>query len=128
MTNMTLGARLREERERLGLTQTEFASMVGASKRTLIRWEGGAASPDADALGVWAGAGLDVMYLVTGHHGDVPEMAPDEELLLEHYRGMPAKERKALLSALLSGESKTGVRVSGRGNRVAGRDYKEGGK
>jgi DNA-binding transcriptional regulator YiaG len=32
---------VRQSRERLGLTQTEFGARLGVSKRTVIRWEQG---------------------------------------------------------------------------------------
>lgn len=67
---MNLGARLKAERERLQLNQTDFAAIVGASKHAQINWEKGAASPNAAALEVWAGRGLDVLYVVTGQRSN----------------------------------------------------------
>ena len=61
-------------------------------------------------------------------------VTPDEQVLLEAYRGLPAAARKALLAELLMGGKKpkaktqgesAGIKVSGRGHRVAGRDYHE---
>lgn len=142
---MDLGARLKSERERLGLSQTDFAAVAGASKHAQINWEKGAAAPNAAALAAWADHGLDVLYVVTGERantksishlpgGDLP---PDEQLLLEAYRGLTTTARKALLAELLTGgkpkkpsrkqSAEGGVSVSGDGNRVAGRDYQEKG-
>ncbi|WP_435608759.1 helix-turn-helix domain-containing protein [Pseudomonas knackmussii] len=67
---MNLGARLKAERERLQLSQTDFAAIVGASKHAQINWEKGAATPNAAALEVWAGRGLDVLYVVTGQRSN----------------------------------------------------------
>lgn len=63
---MNLGARLKAERERLGLSQTDFAAIAGASKHAQINWEKGAASPNAVALEAWEKRGLDVLYVITG--------------------------------------------------------------
>lgn len=57
-------------------------------------------------------------------------LQPDEQLLLEAYRGLTTTARKALLADLLTGGKSVkpqgeGVKVSGRGHRVAGRDYHE---
>ncbi|PHM24604.1 transcriptional regulator [Xenorhabdus ehlersii] len=66
MTKMSLGERLKKERERLGFSQSDFAEMVGASRKSQIRWEKNESAPGADAISLWAKAGLDVMYLITG--------------------------------------------------------------
>lgn len=64
---MSIGTRIKEERERLGFNQTQFAELVDASKKTQIRWEQeGGAYPDAEALAAWASAGADVLYVLTG--------------------------------------------------------------
>jgi transcriptional regulator with XRE-family HTH domain len=65
---MSLGQRLREERERLGYTQTDFAALAGASKRSQIGWEQGRSNPDAAVLAEWEKVGLDVVYVVTGDY------------------------------------------------------------
>lgn len=105
-----------------------------------------------------ADLGADIQYILTGSNrttlsdladeaadsnppapAGLPTFAslpPDEQLLLEAYRGLTAPARKALLAELLTGgkpkkPSRTkpaadgGVSVSGDGNRVAGRDYRE---
>lgn len=79
-----VGARLREERERLGLSQADFAAIGDASKRTQIQWEKGAAAPNAEFLALVAQAGVDVLYVVTGHH--TPKAAPQPELSLRWTR------------------------------------------
>jgi transcriptional regulator with XRE-family HTH domain len=60
-----IGERLRKERERLGMSQTEFAALGGASKRAQIRYEAGERSPDASYLAGIAKGGAD-MFIVTG--------------------------------------------------------------
>lgn len=63
---MNLSDRLKEERERLGYSQTAFAELVGASKHSQINWEKGTSSPNAEALSTWSNKGLDVLYVVAG--------------------------------------------------------------
>jgi len=63
---MSLGGRLKEERNRLGFSQSEFAELVGASYKSQLRWEKDESAPGADALSKWANIGLDVLYVVTG--------------------------------------------------------------
>jgi len=66
----TFGQRLTGERKRLALSQAEIADQIGVSKRSVIDWEADAASPKADYLVKMSGLGLDVTYVLTGHHVD----------------------------------------------------------
>lgn len=61
-----VGERLKEERERLQMTQPAFAAAAGAAKRTLIEWEKGSTSPNAVQLSALGEIGVDVLYVVTG--------------------------------------------------------------
>jgi DNA-binding XRE family transcriptional regulator len=59
------GCRLKEERERLGLSQTAFAALGGASKGSQILYEKGKPCP-SDYLSAIAAHGADVLYILTG--------------------------------------------------------------
>ena len=63
--NFERGARLRGERERLGLSQVAFAALASASKGSQILYEKGK-PPTADYLAAIAAAGADVTYILTG--------------------------------------------------------------
>lgn len=89
---MPIGARLREERERLGLSQPKFAAIAGTTKQTLFSWETGKTAPDGFQMALFADAGVDVLYVLTGRRASGPveevrsrsEKAPagiDEELM-----------------------------------------------
>ena len=65
---MNSGHRLREERERLGFSQNDFAALVPVTRKTMFNWESGAGHVATEALAVWARSGLDVLYVVTGEH------------------------------------------------------------
>jgi transcriptional regulator with XRE-family HTH domain len=61
-----IGPRLKEERERIGLTQEAFSEAAGGKRRTLIDWEKGVSSPTAVQLSALSRIGVDVLYVVTG--------------------------------------------------------------
>lgn len=62
----TIGERLRQERDRLGLNQTAFAEVGGVQKRAQINYEKDERYPDAGYLAAIAAAGVDVLYVLTG--------------------------------------------------------------
>lgn len=63
---LLLGARLREERESLGFSQTAFSALAGVSLRTEQDWERGVSSVKSDFLAVAGQHGVDVLYVLTG--------------------------------------------------------------
>lgn len=79
---LDIGQRLKEERERLGLSQQVFAEIGGASKRSQIEWEKGAQMPNAEFLALIAERGADVAFIVTGTRSIAPE---DLEADLDRY-------------------------------------------
>ncbi|WP_288804177.1 helix-turn-helix transcriptional regulator [uncultured Novosphingobium sp.] len=74
---MSVGARLREERQRLGLSQERFAALAGVAKNTAINWEKEKSSPTAAALLAFAEAGADALYILTGKHS-----APEPDIFV----------------------------------------------
>jgi transcriptional regulator with XRE-family HTH domain len=58
--------RLRAERTRLGLNQTDFAALAGMTKKTQMLYEADERVPDANYLAAIAAAGADVHYRITG--------------------------------------------------------------
>lgn len=98
---MHIAERLKEERERLGMSQTAFAALVGATRKTLFNWETGVASPSADALAEWAAHGLDALYVISGDRvGGVQSLTSDERQLLELFRSAPLAVKAAAVGAL----------------------------
>lgn len=63
---MTIGSRLKEERERIGLTQPEIAQIAGTTKKTQIDYEKGTTSPKADYLVAVSKSGVDLNFVLTG--------------------------------------------------------------
>jgi transcriptional regulator with XRE-family HTH domain len=93
-----IGVRLREERERLGINQTDFAALGGSGRKTQFNYEAGERVPDAAYLAAIAAAGADVLYILTGQHSSVREinLSPDEEALLDNYRAIPDHRKFSL--------------------------------
>jgi transcriptional regulator with XRE-family HTH domain len=59
------GLRLRKERNRLGLTQANFARIGGVEPNAQGHYESGWRNPKADYLQRVGGAGVDLMFLLT---------------------------------------------------------------
>ncbi len=58
---------LRVERQRRGLSQTEFGSLGGVSKTSQVSYEAGTSFPDVNYLKNLHGAGIDIYKLITGY-------------------------------------------------------------
>ena len=107
---VSIGERLREERVRLGMSQTTFGEVGGVTKKTQMLYEGGERAPDAGYLAAAAESGVDVRYVITGQR-DAPAQevpTPEEKLLMQYFRDASPAVRKAALAALLSGSSGAG--------------------
>lgn len=76
-----MGDRLREERERLKLSQEEIAAVAGTSRMTPNRYEKGQYLPTLPFLDALNGVGVDVDYVLLGKHGDVTLSFKDAEQL-----------------------------------------------
>lgn len=94
---MAIGERLREERERLGFNQPDFAGFAGTTKQTLFSWENGHSSPKADQLAALGEHGVDVYYVLTGQRtGAVTTLTARESALVNNYRAAPEEAKRAL--------------------------------
>ena len=88
----------------LGFNQSEFAELVGSSYKSQLRWEKDESSPSADALNIWAGIGLDVLYVVTGQRSadlpsrlNIPKMSQEKQELMDAFDNMSPEQRRAIL-------------------------------
>lgn len=87
-----IGARLRQERKRLGLSQREMGSLGGVAANAQGKYESGERAPRADYLAAIARGGVDVLYVLTsrraariqieGAFSKVDEVPDNSELLL----------------------------------------------
>lgn len=110
----SIGKRLFEVRERMEMTQSEFAAIAaeagvpGATRQSQAKYEKGLAMPSAAYLSAIAAAGADALYILTGKP-NVPAAAvrplpPDEQMWLECYQGwdMPVKRQELVRALSLS--------------------------
>ena len=104
---MDISTRLQEERKRLGLTQEAVAAQLGATKRSVINWEGGAALPGAEVLARYAAAGADVLYILTGQRAGGASAPPPpravsegDRILLDNFHAAPAQVQAGVTTAL----------------------------
>ena len=66
MLPSSIGSRLREERNRLNLIQTEASKAAGVSYVSYQSYEKGERFPNAESLHGLFLAGFDILYIVTG--------------------------------------------------------------
>ncbi|EPA6640194.1 helix-turn-helix domain-containing protein [Serratia bockelmannii] len=121
-------ARLKTERSRLALKQGDVAELCGVSREMWSKYERGIAVPGGDVLASFAAIGANVQFILVGESNTTARLSVDEEEIIEHYRAAPLAVKSAVLAALMSGTTNTTgkqINVSGRGHRVAGRDYRE---
>lgn len=98
-----LGARLRRERERLGLSQVEFAQVGGVKRVTQYLYEHGDRSPDSDYLLRVHQIGVDVIWVMfgatdpeTARHTAAAETLAERLRLVKALTDQIGRGRKAL--------------------------------
>ena len=114
---VNIGDRLKEERERLRMTQESFSVAGGAGKRAYIRYEQGERLPDAGFLAALSASGVDVLYVLTGRRS-ATALSPEEQTLLAYYRDAPAAVRRAAMGALVGGAQPGGMTMTQSGGGV----------
>lgn len=113
----------------MALNQAEAASLCGVSRETWGKYERGTMVPGGDVLLSFAINGANVQYVLTGEESGGISLTRDESDLIGHFRNAPLALKAAAMAALTAGNSVTAsINVSGKGNRVAGRDYNENNK
>jgi len=94
---LNIAERIKEERERLGLSQSKFGSIAGVSKQTVITWEKGNTSPTAVQLNEMSSFGLDAMYVLLGRRTiAVQSLTVRETCMLENYRALAEEDKAAM--------------------------------
>ncbi len=110
------GARLTEERNRLGLSQKNLAAILGKTFVTQSKYESEETKPDAIYLMGLDKLGADIYYIVTGTRSanKLPDM---EQHVLDAFRNMDERGRSGVL-ALIAGLSQPGQIQNNFHNRV----------
>lgn len=100
---MTIGKRLKLERERINLSQTSLGDIAGMGKTTVIAWEKGKAFPNAEFLEAAARIGIDVYYVITGNRLDNIATTSMELSYLKACRALPDQTARIAGNAALNG-------------------------
>jgi transcriptional regulator with XRE-family HTH domain len=95
---MSLRDRLREVREEMGLSQTEFAEIAGVLKNSQSHYERGLRTPNTEYLEKIAAAGADIVYILTGIRAAAlgSMLSPEEQALLNSFRACEEVDRNAI--------------------------------
>lgn len=94
---MGFGARLAEERKRLGLKQAEFASLVGTDVPKQSLYENDRRELRADYLARLAAAKVDVGYVLTAKRSEGAWLSEEASALLSTYLALPPELQEALV-------------------------------
>ena len=107
--NVCIGWRLKEVREALGLSQTEFAQIAeragvpGATRQSQAKYEKGLATPGAAYLAAIAAAGADVLYILTGQPSQpqaASTVSKGDRVLLSNFHAAPAQVQAGVKTTL----------------------------
>lgn len=110
--SMGFGARLAEERKRLGLKQAEFASLVGTDVPKQSLYENDRRELRADYLARLAAAKVDVGYILTAKRSEGTWLSEEASALLSYHLALPPELQEALLRFL---KDLNGYVAQGRG-------------
>jgi len=117
---LNIGERLREERERLGYSQSAIGAVGGVKKLAQLKYEQGERFPGADYLAALAKIGVDTLYIVTGERS-AGSLTADETELLERFRSAPLAVKAAAIAAVTAGSAQVNQTFHGSvGQSVAG--------
>ncbi|PTT02751.1 XRE family transcriptional regulator [Pseudomonas sp. HMWF006] len=124
---MNIGERLREERERLGYSQSAIGAVGGVKKLAQLKYEQGERFPGADYLAALAKIGVDTLYIITGERS-AGSLTADETELLERFRSAPLAVKAAAIAAVTAGSAQVNQTFHGAvGQSVAGNITNESG-
>ena len=93
---MSYGARLGEERRRLGFRQAEFSEMVGTDVPKQSLYENDRRQLKADYLARLHSAGVDVHYVLTGKRSEGAFLEDESTALLATWLAMPVEVRESV--------------------------------
>lgn len=103
------GARLKGEREKLGLTQEEFARLGGVQKLAQHRYEKGLTQPSVSYLYAIEPYGVDIGYLLDGRRGGAAPQGSDIDIELMQGIIIELEDCLSKLGVLLSSNKKARI-------------------
>jgi transcriptional regulator with XRE-family HTH domain len=95
---LNVAIRIRKERQRLGLSQSELGLAVGSDHTAVNNWENAGKAPDLVHLSLFASIGADVLYILTGTRTS-PAAATHAQTMAGCSVEILSKEEQALLGA-----------------------------
>lgn len=110
---MAIGQRLKEERERIGLSQEQLGIIGGVKKLAQFRYENGETYPNAQYLAEVVKIGIDVNYVLFGTRAN-NALTAEEEQLLATFRAAPPALRQFMLGGIASS---AGMKIEGNHNQ-----------
>lgn len=96
---MSYFERLKNERERIGLSQVAFAAVGGVGRTAQVNYEKGERFPDLAYLEAIAKIGCDIQYIVLGEPSSA-KINKDEIKLLEKFRSADLQLKAAAMAVL----------------------------
>ncbi len=111
---MGFGARLAEERKRLGLKQAEFAALVGTDVPKQSLYENNHRNMRAAYLSRVAEAGVDVVYVLTGRRSEGDWLDEEAGSVLSAWLNLPPELKEPI--ARLLGDLRRLGEEPGNGN------------
>lgn len=101
---MSIGARIREARIRLNLTQEELASRVGVTKSAIANYENGVSTPKVEILyALMRALAVDANFLYE------QEASPEDEELAAYLEELKNRSEMRMLFKLAKGATKADV-------------------
>lgn len=96
---MSIGQRLREEREKIGLNQTAMGAVGGVRKQAQLKYENNESYPNAEYLAAVAKIGVDIQYVVLGIRS-AQAINDEEQQLLAAFRAASPQIRQFMLQGI----------------------------
>lgn len=93
---MSFGARLAEERKRLGLKQADFADRVGTDVPKQSLYENDRRELRAEYLARLVDQDVDVVYILSGRRSGAESLGEGASALISAYLSLPPELRQAL--------------------------------
>lgn len=95
LDKLAIGVRIRSIRA--DMTQKDFADRLGVGRTSVVRYEGGERTPDAEFIAkAYAVFGIDPIWLLTGVGAGTPSLTREESALLDNFRHSPPEAQKAI--------------------------------
>jgi probable transcriptional regulator len=97
--DVSIGQRLREEREKIGLNQTAMGAVGGVRKQAQLKYENNESYPNAEYLAAVAKIGVDIQYVVLGIRS-AQAINDEEQHLLAAFRAASPQIRQFMLQGI----------------------------